>query len=139
MIEASAIRIMIVDDKSMMRTLTRRSLERIGFTQIFEAANPVEALPIARANRVHLVISDYNMPMMNGIEFIETIRQDPLLAKIGFIMLSGSGDSDVVKKAEELGASSYIMKPFSLVDLKDRLEDLFGKLVGSKVSLRIAA
>jgi two-component system, chemotaxis family, chemotaxis protein CheY len=135
MFPASEIRVMIVDDKSMMRTLTRRSLEHLGFRTIFEAANPVEALPIARANRVHVILSDYHMPEMNGLEFFEQIRSDPLLHKVGFIMLSGSGDSSVVRKAEQLGVSSYLMKPFALVDLRDRLEDMFGKLIGSRVRL----
>ncbi len=132
MIEPSAIRVMIVDDKGVMRSLTRRCLEHIGFTHIYEAANPVEALPIARANRVHVIISDYNMPRMNGLEFLETIRQDFLLRKVGFIMLTGSGDSCIVKKAEELGANGYLVKPFSIADLKERIEDLFGVVTGTR-------
>ncbi len=132
MIEPSAIRVMIVDDKGMMRSLTRRCLEHMGFTHIYEAANPVEALPIARANRVHVVISDYNMPRMNGLDFLQTIRQDFLLRKIGFIMISGSGDSHIVRKAEELGANGYLVKPFSIVDLRERIEDLFGLVTGTR-------
>jgi two-component system, chemotaxis family, chemotaxis protein CheY len=139
MVAASQIRVMIVDDKSMMRTLTRRCLERMGFTQIFEAANPVEALPIARTNRVHLVISDYHMPEMNGLDFLQAIRSDPLLRRIAFIMVSGSGDDDVVKTSAVAGAHGYLMKPFSMVDLQQRLEVVFGKLTGGRVRFQEAA
>ena len=139
MIAASTIRVMIVDDKSMMRSLTRRCLERMGFTQIFEAADPLEALPIARANRIHLIISDYNMPGMDGLEFLQTVRNDALLSKVAFFMLSGSGDDALVRKSLKDGASGYIMKPFSMVDLQERLEALFGQLIGSRVNFREAA
>jgi two-component system, chemotaxis family, chemotaxis protein CheY len=131
-IATSAIRVMIVDDKGMMRSLTARCLERLGFTQIFHAANPVEALPVARAERVHLIISDYHMPEMSGLEFLAAVRRDSVLSRVGFIMLTGSGDSDVVRRAEQLGASSYIMKPFSQNDLQAHISALFGELTRSR-------
>lgn len=132
MLTAAAVRVMVVDDKGMMRELAARCLERIGFTQIFYAVNPVEALPIARRERIHLIISDYNMPEMNGLEFLAVVRRDPLLNRVGFIMLSGSGDEDVVKTADALGANGYIMKPFSLDDLRARIEAFFGQITTAR-------
>ena len=132
MITASALRVMIVDDKGMMRSLLARYLERFGFTQIFFAANPREALPLAREKRVHMIISDYNMPGMNGLEFLTAVRSDPLLSKIVFIIVTGSGDCDVVRHAEVLGANAYIMKPVSQQQLHDKITELFGWLTGER-------
>jgi two-component system chemotaxis response regulator CheY len=123
----------------MMRDLLRRSLERLGFRAIYNASNPVEALPIARANRVHIIISDYNMPQMNGLQFVEAVRADALLARVGFVMLSGSADLDLVRKSKQAGASCYLAKPCSLNDLKRSLEGMFGSIVGRHIELDIAA
>lgn len=77
-----------------------------------------------------MIISDYSMPGMTGLEFLELIRKNPLLARVGFFMLSGSGEVELVRRAEKLGASGYIVKPFSYNDLKTKLDDLFGRLAG---------
>ena len=134
MIAASAIRLMIVDDEPAMRRLTRRSLEHIGVRQIFEAADGEEALQKMRAERVHIVIADYGMPRMDGLQLLQMVRADAFLAKIGFIMLSGVSDANVVQRADELGADGFVMKPFSLSDLQQRIDALFRRLTGSNVA-----
>ena len=139
MIPASAIRVMIVDDESVMRTLVKRSLQHIGLKQVFEAKDGFEALPRVLEERIHIIISDYGMPVMNGLDLLEAVRNDPLLSKVGFIMLSGVTDNDVVRKAEQLGVNGYIIKPFSLIDLQHRLDNLFHKLNGSRIEWRMAS
>ena len=134
MIAASAIRLMIVDDEPAMRRLTRRSLEHIGVGQIFEAADGEEALERMRAERVHIVIADYGMPRMNGLQLLQMVRSDASLAKVGFIMLSGVSDASVVEQADKLGADGFVMKPFSLADLQQRIDALFRRLTGSNVT-----
>jgi two-component system, chemotaxis family, chemotaxis protein CheY len=139
MIPASAIRIMIVDDESGMRRLMRRSLQHIGITQVFEAGDGFEALPKVLEERIHIIICDYNMPVMNGLDLLEAVRLDPQLSKVGFIMLTGVTDQAVVDKAEALGVNGYIIKPFSLVDLQERLDTLFNKLNGARIQWRMAS
>jgi two-component system chemotaxis response regulator CheY len=82
---------------------------------------------------VHLIISDYSMPGMNGLEFLSEVRSDPLLSKIVFIMLTGSGDGDLVRRAEELRANAYIMKPVSQQQLHDKIAELFGRLTDARI------
>ena len=136
MIPASAFRVMIVDDKSMMRSLTHRALEHLGFRQIFAAASAIEALPLARSNRVHLIISDYNMPLMNGLQFLETVRKDEVLGKCAFIMLSGSGNGETMRQAAALGANSYIIKPFAMAELRQRVDQALSSVTGTRTEMR---
>ena len=139
MIPASAIRVMIVDDEHVMRRLVKRSLQHIGLTQVFEATNGAEALPKVLSERIHIIISDYSMPGMNGLELLEAVRTDPLLHKVGFIMLSGVTETHIARQAEALGVNGYIVKPFSLVDLQQRLDNLFFKLNGSRIEWKMAS
>ena len=134
MIPASAIRILIVDDDATMRTLTRRSLIHLGCKQVFDARDPVEAIPVARSVHPHVIISDYAMPRMNGLEFAGRIREDPLLAKAGFILLSGAVDASVLTSAVELRIDSFIKKPFSISGLKERLNGVLERLTGSEIA-----
>ena len=139
MISASKIRVMIVDDEAVMRTLVRRSLQHIGITQLFEAKDGFEAMIKVRTNRIHIIISDYSMPVMNGLEFLEMVRNDAELTKVGFIMLSGVSEGSIVRKAEALGVNGFIIKPFSLIDLQARMDNLFHKLNGSRIEWKSAA
>ena len=139
MIPASAIRVMIVDDESVMRTLVKRSLRHIGINQVFEAKDGLEAMPKVLEERIHIIISDYGMPGMNGLELLEAVRTDPLLHKVGFIMLSGVTETHIVKQAEALGVNGYIIKPFSLLDLQQRLDNLFYQLNGSRIEWKMAS
>ncbi len=124
---------MIVDDQHAMRTLTRRSLQHLGFNEIYDVADPVEALEVARDKRVHLIISDYNMSNMNGFEFLKAVRSDPVISKVAFIMLSGMSDRETVEKAAALGANSFMLKPFTLDGLQERIEHVLGKLTGLRL------
>jgi two-component system chemotaxis response regulator CheY len=122
-----------VDDDPAMRSLTRRALEHVGVRQIFDAKDPVDALPIARAERVHVIISDFAMPRMDGLQFVEVASKDPLLADVGFILLSGVASADVVTRAAELGVSSFIRKPFSIHDLQRGLDAVVSRMTGASI------
>jgi PleD family two-component response regulator len=126
-IPVSAIRMMIVDDKASMRSLTRRSLEDLGLVQIFEASNASEALALARLRRVHIVISESNLPETSGLDLLRTVRADAILSRIGFILLVNSDDA-VAREAASLGVSGLIAKPFTMFDLKNRVDSLFSQL-----------
>jgi two-component system, chemotaxis family, chemotaxis protein CheY len=133
MVAASALRVMIVDDDEGMRTLMRRTLERMGFSQIYSARDGSEGLELARSQRPDVIVSDYDMPNMHGLQFLKAVREEPALAKTAFVMLSGVANDRVIERAGELGANSIITKPFSAADLKHRLETLVHELTGSRI------
>ncbi|WP_375195269.1 response regulator [Sphingobium sp.] len=125
---ASAIKVMVVDDQTSMRAMIRRTLQDLGFKDIRDKSGPVEALAAIKADRVHLIISDYNMPDMDGLQFLEAVRADPVIGKTVFIMLTGSADKEVVQKAAALGVNNYVVKPFAPAALKEKIERVFGEL-----------
>lgn len=125
---ASTIKVMIVDDQASMRAMIRRALQDLGFKDIRDKAGAVEALPSVKTDRVHLIISDYNMPEMDGLSFLEAVRADPVIGKTVFIMLTGSADRDLVQKAAALGVNNYVVKPFAPAALKEKIERVFGEL-----------
>jgi two-component system, chemotaxis family, chemotaxis protein CheY len=125
---AAAIKVMVVDDQTSMRAMIRRTLQDLGFKDVRDKAGPVEALGAIRSDRVHLIISDYNMPDMDGLQFLEEVRKDPIIGKTVFIMLTGSADREIVQRAAALGVNNYVVKPFSAAALKDKIERVFGEL-----------
>lgn len=125
---ASAIKVMVVDDQTSMRAMIRRTLQDLGFRDVRDKPSAIEALPSVKADRVHLIISDYNMPDMDGLEFLQAVRGDPVIGKTVFIMLTGSSEKSVVQKAAELGVNNYVVKPFAPAALKEKIERVFGEL-----------
>lgn len=125
---AAAIKVMVVDDQASMRAMIRRSLQDFGFEDVRDAPSAVEALTSVRTDRVHLIISDLNMPEMDGLQFLEEVRKDAVIGKTVFIMLTGSSDREVVQKAAALGVNNYLVKPFAPAALKEKIERVFGEL-----------
>ncbi len=122
------MKVMVVDDQAEMRETVFWTLQDLGFRKIRSAAGAAEVLAGIRADRVHLIISDYKMPGLDGLQFLEAVRNDPVMAKTAFIMLTGLGDRDVVQKAAALGVNSYLMKSFTPAALKEKIERVFGEL-----------
>lgn len=125
---ASAIKVMVVDDQASMRAMIRRALQDFGFRDVRERPSATEALADVRANRVHLIISDFNMPDMNGLQLLEAVRKDADIGKTVFIMLTGSSDREIVQRAAALGVNNYLVKPFAPAALKEKIERVFGAL-----------
>lgn len=125
---ASQIKVMVVDDQTSMRAMIRRALQDLGFKDVRDKPSAPEALSSVRSDRVHLIISDYNMPDMDGLQFLEQVRADPVIGKTVFIMLTGSSDREIVQKAAALGVNNYVVKPFAPAALKEKIERVFGEL-----------
>jgi two-component system chemotaxis response regulator CheY len=125
---ASALHVLIVDDQRALRALIRSSLIDIGCTQMLEAGDGEEALRTLQLRPVHLIISDLNMPNMDGLGLLEAVRQSPALKKTAFIMLTSRGDAPLVRRAIDFGVNNYLMKPFSVAGLRSKIEAVFGPL-----------
>ena len=125
---AAAIKVMVVDDQTSMRAMIRRTLQDLGFRDVRDKASATDALDDVRANRVHLIISDYNMPEMDGLQFLQEVRKDAVIGKTVFIMLTASAEKEIVQKAAEMGVNNYVVKPFTPAALKEKIERVFGAL-----------
>ena len=125
---AASIRVLIVDDQLTMRGLTRSALQTLGFTDFADAADGEEALKSLATRQAHLVISDFNMPKMDGLALLRAIRAHPAIAQTAFIMLTGRADRELVQRAVQFGVNNYLVKPFTAADLKGKIEQVFGAL-----------
>lgn len=122
------IRILVVDDMSVSRGLLEQSLEAIGIKNLSYATNGEEALSSIAQAPVHIVVSDYNMPKMDGLHLLNALRKNPATRKIGFILVSGSEDQNVIAQGQKLGMNNYIKKPFTPESLKQCIERVTGPL-----------
>jgi two-component system chemotaxis response regulator CheY len=125
---AADMQVMVVDDQRAMRNLVRTSLNELGCRHVVECADGREALKALIANPVHLVISDMNMPGMDGLALLRAMRAQPNLAGIGFIMLTSRGDAELVREAISYGVNNYVIKPFTMAILRRKIEAVFGPL-----------
>jgi two-component system, chemotaxis family, chemotaxis protein CheY len=126
--QAASVEIMVVDDQRATRTLVRESLGQIGCARVSECGDGHEALQSLRAKPLHLVVSDLNMPIMDGLALLRAVRAEPGLANTAFIMLTSNGDAEQVKQAIALGVNNYLVKPFTIATLKRKIESVFGPL-----------
>ena len=125
---AASIRVLVVDDQLTMRALARSTLQQLGFSDIADAGDGEEGLKALVNRPAHLVISDFNMPKMDGIGLLRAIRAHPAVAQTAFIMLTGRADKELVQRAVQFGVNNYLVKPFTVGILKEKIEAIFGPL-----------
>lgn len=125
---AASVKVMVIDDQQTMRSLVRNGLREIGMTDIREASDGEDGLRQLLASPVNLVISDYNMPKLDGLNLLRAVRAAPQLKSVGFIMLTGRADGDLVKRAVQFGVNNYLVKPFTVATLRQKIEDVYGPL-----------
>ena len=125
---ASALKVLLVDDQLSMRALARTALQQIGITNIEDASDGEEAFRALVQRPVHLVISDFNMPKLDGLGLLRAIRSHEPVRGIAFIMLTGRADTELVQRAVQFGVNNYIVKPFTAAQLKEKIEEVFGAL-----------
>jgi two-component system, chemotaxis family, chemotaxis protein CheY len=114
---------LIVDDSSVMRKIVERALRQSGLSlaKVFEAASGVEALELLRSEQVHLIVSDINMPKMDGLEFLRQLRAQNLAPSVPVVMITTESSEEHVREAIAAGARGYIRKPFTAEQVKDRV------------------
>ena len=126
--KASLLQILIVDDQRSMRSLVRSSLAQLGCDRIIEAESGQDALWRLEILPAHLIISDLNMPMMDGLGLLRSVRESKTLKDTAFIMLTSRGDGELVRQAMALRVNNYLMKPFSVDGLRRKIEAVVGVL-----------
>ena len=117
-------KILIADDDAEMRMLVRFSLNTLGFSNVVEARNGEEALSILKGDRFDLVMSDWNMPIVSGVELLRNVRDLESYGGVPFLMLTCRREEDAVVEAIKLGANGYVVKPFSVATLEQQLRKL---------------
>ena len=120
--------VLVVDDQALMRKIVRKLLSHIGFTRITDVADGQEALNTLRTAPHGLVISDWNMDTMSGLELLGAVRSDPKLKDLPFILATAEGKPEHVMAAKEAGANGYIIKPFDADSLRSKIESVLGAL-----------
>lgn len=114
--------VLIVDDYRTMLRIVRNLLKQIGFDNVEEATDGTEALTKLRAGRFGLVISDWNMEPMTGLQLLQEVRADAKLKSTPFIMVTAESKTENIVAAKQAGVSNYIVKPFSAETLKGKIE-----------------
>lgn len=127
------MRILLVEDASVMRKMEIKTLNSLDFNNIKEAEHGKEAVSILQGDpNFDLIISDWNMPVMDGFELLTFVRTTPATSKIPFLMATGRGEKKEVEKALEAGVSSFISKPFNKEELNEKINEAFGNKVEEK-------
>ena len=122
------IRILIVDDFSTMRRIVKNLLNDLGFTNTAEADDGTTALVELQKAKFDLVVTDWNMPGMPGIDLLKAIRADAALAKIPVLMVTAEAKREQIIEAAQAGVNGYIIKPFTAATLEDKLVKIFERM-----------
>lgn len=122
------IRILVVDDMSTSRSVITQSLYSLGIRHVFTAGDGEDGLNSAIAQPVHLVISDYNMPNMDGLKLLYNLRSREKTKNIGFILVTGRAEQQIIDYGRRLGMNNYLKKPFDTMQLRSCLEKVVGPI-----------
>ena len=122
------MRFLVVDDFNTMRRIVRNLLKELGFNNVEEAEDGVDALSKLKAGGFDFVISDWNMPNMDGLQLLQTIRADAAMSSRPVLMVTAEAKKENIIAAAQAGASGYVVKPFTAATLEEKLGKIFEKL-----------
>jgi len=122
-----SMKVLVVDDFATMRRILRGVLKEIGFTKIVEADDGSTALAVLKKDKVDLIVSDWNMPEVTGLELLKAVRGDESMKNVPFLMVTAEGQKDSVVQAVQAGVDNYVVKPFTADTIKEKLEQIFHK------------
>lgn len=124
------IKILIVDDFSTMRRIIKNLLRDLGFNNTAEADDGLTALPMLQTGNFDLLVTDWNMPGMQGIDLLKAVRADGKLATLPVLMVTAEQKREQIIEAAKAGVNGYIVKPFTAQTLKEKLEKIFERIEG---------
>jgi len=119
------MKFLVVDDFSTMRRIVRNLLKELGFSNVHEAEDGVDALSKLRGGDFEFVVSDWNMPNMTGIDLLKAIRADESLKHLPVLMVTAEAKKENIIEAAKAGASGYVVKPFTAATLDEKLKKIF--------------
>lgn len=122
------MKILIVDDFSTMRRIVKNLLGDLGYTNTTEADDGKTAWPMLQGGEFDFVVTDWNMPGMTGIDLLKNIRADARMAKLPVLMVTAEAQRDQIIEAAKAGVNGYIIKPFTAVTLKEKLDKIFQRV-----------
>jgi two-component system chemotaxis response regulator CheY len=122
------IKILVVDDFSTMRRIVKNVLKQIGFENIEEAEDGAQALAKLKTGGFNFMVSDWNMPNMDGLDLLKSVRKDPALKDLPILMVTAEAEKDKVVTAIQAGVNNYVVKPFTAEVFKEKMDRIFEKL-----------
>ncbi|MEQ8289351.1 MAG: chemotaxis response regulator CheY [Gammaproteobacteria bacterium] len=120
--------ILIVDDFSTMRRIIKNLLRDLGFTNTSEADDGTTALPMLQTGKYDFLVTDWNMPGMQGIDLLKAVRSDPNLAALPVLMVTAESKRDQIVEAAQAGVNGYVVKPFTAATLKEKIDKIFERI-----------
>ena len=126
------MKILIVDDFSTMRRIIKNLLRDLGFTNTAEADDGSSALPMLQSGNFDFLVTDWNMPGMTGIELLKAVRADDKLKNLPILMVTAAAKRDQIIEAAQAGVNGYVVKPFTAVVLKEKIEKIFERVDAAK-------
>lgn len=125
------MKILIVDDFSTMRRIIKNLLRDLGFNNTQDADDGSTALPMLRSGDFDFLVTDWNMPGMTGIDLLKAVRADPKLQSLPVLMVTAEQKREQIIEAAQAGVNGYIVKPFTAVTLKEKIEKIFERIENS--------
>lgn len=122
------LKFLVVDDFSTMRRIVRNLLKELGYTNVDEAEDGAVALQKLSATQFDFVVTDWNMPNMDGLTLLQAIRRTPQLKHLPVLMITAEAKKENIIAAAQAGANGYIVKPFTAVTMAEKLEKIFERL-----------
>ncbi len=128
MADRSSLKFLVVDDFSTMRRIVRNLLKELGFLNVEEAEDGAVALARLKQGGIDFVVSDWNMPNMDGLTLLQSVRADPALKHLPVLMITAEAKKENIIAAAQAGASGYIVKPFTAATLSEKFQKIFEKM-----------
>ena len=124
------MKILIVDDFSTMRRIIKNLLRDLGFTNTVEADDGLTAIPILNSGSIDFLVTDWNMPGMTGIDLLRHVRADEKLRSLPVLMVTAEAKREQILEAAQAGVNGYVVKPFTALALKEKIEKIFERIHG---------
>ena len=126
------MKILIVDDFSTMRRIIKNLLRDLGFNNTSEADDGNTALPMLQAGDFDFLVTDWNMPGMEGIDLLRAVRADEKLANLPVLLVTAEAKKEQIVEAAQAGVNGYVVKPFNAATLKEKIEKIFERIEASQ-------